>query len=455
MIIAISFCFLCILVLVGSYLRMRVSLFHKLYIPSPVIAGLIGLVVIQSTNHLNIPLPETCTAGWSKIPGFFINIVFACLFLGVKLPPLRSIGKRAGMQLAYGQILVWGQYLIAALAVVFFLKQAFGLPDMFAGVLPVGFEGGHGTAAGLKDVFLQLGWPEGCDFALASATIGILSAIITGMILINWAARKGHITHPQSTQDAESSMTLKGIHPLDLRPEAGRLTIKTDALDSLSFHLCIVGLSIGIGVLIKTGLVAIEEYSPLLSKHGLLQSFPLFPLCMLGGLIIQILENKFDTHCLIDEGLMKRIQNTALDFLIVAAIATIKLDVVADGFIPLLILAALGISWNVICLLFLAPRIFKVAWFERAIAELGQSMGVTASGLLLLRVADPEYKTEAADAFAAKQLLHEPFMGGGLWTGMAIPLMAKIGVMPIIYISASAILIWIIFITVMRLRDRT
>jgi ESS family glutamate:Na+ symporter len=325
---------------------------------------------------------------------------------------------------------------------------------MFAGVLPVGFEGGHGTAAGLKDVFAQLGWPEGCDFALASATIGIMSAIVTGMILINWAARKGHITNPQSTLDVENAMTLKGIHPLDLRPIAGRLTIKTDAIDSLSFHLCIVGLAIGIGVVIKTALVHIEGLSAFLSKNELLQSFPLFPLCMLGGLLIQILESKFDKHRLIDEGLMKRIQNTALDFLIVAAIATIKLDVVAEGIVPLLILAALGISWNVICLLFLAPRVFKAAWFERAIAELGQSMGVTASGLLLLRVADPGYKTEAADSFAAKQLLHEPFMGGGLWTGMAIPLMASIGVMPIIYISGGAIAIWLIFITAMRLTNR-
>ena len=449
--IAISFCVLCLFVFAGSYLRMRVSLFHKLYIPSPVIAGLVALIIIQATNHAGTPLPESCTAGWSKIPGFFINIVFACLFLGVNLPPLRTIGKRAGMQLAYGQILVWGQYLIAALAVLLFIGKIFDLPDMFAGILPVGFEGGHGTAAGLKDVFIQLGWAEGCDFALASATIGVLGAIITGMVLINRAARRGDIVHPQTTLEAEESQKFKGIHALDLRPEAGRLTIKTDAIDSLSFHLCVVGVAIGIGILLKTALVQLEGCSEFLSKNELLQSFPLFPLCMLGGLIVQIIESRFDKHDLIDEGLMKRIQNTSLDFLIVAAIATIKLEVIVDGIIPLLILAALGISWNVICLLYLAPRVFKTAWFEKAIAELGQSMGVTASGLLLLRVADPEYKTDAADSFAAKQLLHEPFMGGGLWTGMAIPLMAKVGIMPIIYISGGAIAIWLLFIAFMRL----
>ena len=37
-----------------------------------------------------------------------------------------------------------------------------------------------------------------------------------------------------------------------------------------------------------------------------------------------------------------------------------------------------------------ARRLLPDDWFERAIAEMGQSMGVTATGLLLLRVVDPE-----------------------------------------------------------------
>jgi glutamate:Na+ symporter, ESS family len=450
--IAVSFCVLCLFVFAGSLLRMRVPLFHRLYLPSSVIAGILALTVIQCAEQSGYPLPEACTAGWTALPGFLINGVFACLFLGVKLPPLRTIGKRAGMQLAYGQIIVWGQYLIASLAVLLVLARVFDLPWMFAGILPVGFEGGHGTAAGLKDVFVQLGWPEGADYALASATIGVVGAIVTGMILINWAARRGHITHPQTATQAEKNQSVRGVHALDLRPEAGRLTVKTDAIDAMSFHLCIVGVAVGIGILLKAALVQLELLSPFLLEKGLLRSFPLFPLCMLGGLAIQIVENKFDRHNLIDEGLMKRIQNTSLDFLIVAAIATIQLRVIITGIAPLLILAALGIAWNVLCLRVLAPRVFKNAWFEKAIAELGQSMGVTATGLLLLRVTDPEYRTEAADSFAAKQLLHEPFMGGGLWTGMAIPIMGIIGIMPVICISAAAIALWLVFIAFMRNR---
>jgi ESS family glutamate:Na+ symporter len=71
-------------------------------------------------------------------------------------------------------------------------------------------------------------------------------------------------------------------------------------------------------------------------------------------------------------------------------------------------------------------------------------MGVTATGLLLLRAVDPNNETDAAEAFAYKQLLHEPFMGGGIWTSTAIPLIMIIGGVPVLMISVAAIIIWFI-----------
>ncbi|MHC4988906.1 MAG: sodium/glutamate symporter, partial [Planctomycetota bacterium] len=127
----------------------------------------------------------------------------------------------------------------------------------------------------------------------------------------------------------------------------------------------------------------------------------------------------------------------------VAAIAMISIEVVKTAWLPLLILVAAGIAWNVFCVTTLARRILPDAWFERAIAEMGQSMGVTATGLLLLRVVDPDYETPAADAFACKQIVHEPFMGGGLWTSAAIPLIAIYGPGRVFLIAVTVISIWL------------
>ena len=446
---------LCALLAVGHILRSKIRLLHKLYLPSCVIGGLVGLIIIQTFALLQgrsevmasvSSAISEISAPWSKIPGLLINVVFACLFLGVKIPKVSLLLKRAGPQLAYGQIVAWGQYVVGLGLWVLLLGQLYPeLPSMFAAIIPVGFEGGHGTAAAMGPVFADRGWPEGQDFALASATGGIISAIVIGMVLINWAVRKGYVQNARKfNEDTEDDSI--GVIPVDRRPSAGKLTVSSDAIESFTLHIVVVGIAIGLGMLIKYGLAGIESFSPWLSKHRLLSSFPLFPLCMIGGLIVQFCEQRFDRYHLVDLGLMRRIQNSSLDFLVVAAIAMIRLEVVAAAIVPLLILIVAGISWNVFCVGVLARRMLPDAWFERSIAELGQSMGVTATGLLLLRVVDPDYETPAADAFACKQIVHEPFMGGGLWTSTAIPLIVIIGATNVLFIALAAMFFWILVI---------
>lgn len=438
----LSFGCLCVLLGLGYWLRRKLVFLQRLYLPASVIAGLLGLLFLQG-----LPVPAAVSVGWNKLPGLLINVVFACLFLGTALPTVSKVWKSSSRQLAYGQIVAWGQYAVGCFFVLLLLQPLFGLPDIFAGIMPVGFEGGHGTAGGMGPVFDELGFPEMKDYALACATGGILGAIIVGMGLVNWAVRKGYVEKKAPPRfDAED---LTGIIPDGKRPEAGKLTVSSDVIESLTLHLVFVGAAILLGWLMKQGLLQLAQLLPGKGAQ-IFASFPLFPLCMLGGVTVQWLADRFDPHEHMNHGLMLRIQNCALDFLVVAAIATIRIDVVAKQWIPIVVLIAAGIGWNVLCLTVFARRAFKDAWFERGIAEMGQSMGVTATGLLLLRVVDPDYETEAAEAFAAKQLLHEPFMGGGLWTGAAIPLLALWGGWPIFGIAVGAIAIWTIILITMN-----
>ena len=186
-----------------------------------------------------------------------------------------------------------------------------------------------------------------------------------------------------------------------------------------------------------------------------LSGFPLFPLCMLGGLVIQVFLDRFRKIPFVplDHALMQRLSGTALDFLVVSAISTIRLEIITARWLPFLLIVTGGIIWNVFCVMFLARRVLPDAWFERAIAEMGQSMGVTATGLLLLRAVDPENETAAPSAFGYKQLLHEPFMGGGLWTSMAIPLVMIHGGMPVFLLSAGVIAAWLLVLRVLRKRS--
>jgi ESS family glutamate:Na+ symporter len=154
----LSFVCLAVLLGLGYWLRRKIVLLQRLYLPASVIAGLLGLILLQSFKSAGLPLPEEWTLGWSKMPGILINVVFACLFLGVEIPGISKVWKSAGRQLAYGQIVAWGQYVVGIGLVLFLLGPIFHLNELFGAILPVGFEGGHGTAGGLGPVFNDLDW---------------------------------------------------------------------------------------------------------------------------------------------------------------------------------------------------------------------------------------------------------------------------------------------------------
>lgn len=444
--IVTSFAGLSLLIVAGKFLRVRIKLLQRLYIPTSVIAGILGLLVLQIGGDA---VPAAWTAGWSQLPGFLINIVFAALFLGVTIPSFSTIWKKSAPQLAYGQIVAWGQYFVGLLAVLLLLKPLFKVPEVFGVIVEVGFEGGHGTAAGLKETFENFNWAAGTDYGLASATMGVVSAIFFGIILINWAARRGY-THKLKPLDKLKKGEWGGFYNPDQRPIAGRQTVSADSIDSLALHLAIIGIAVLIGYGLKVGLVSLESLSPYMAKHRILQGFPLFPLCMLGGLFIQLFLSRATRISPVDHSLMQRLSGTALDFLVVSAISTIRLNVIAEGIIPFLIIICFGILWNIFCVIWLARRVLPNHWFERAIAEMGQSMGVTATGLLLLRAVDPESETDAPSAFGYKQLLHEPIMGGGFWTSIAVPLVILQGGWLVFGISTVVIIFWLIVLLLLK-----
>lgn len=436
-----SFCSLCVLLLVGKLLRSVVPLFRKLYLPASIIGGAVGLLILTFWGDF---IPAGCTAGWSELPGFLINIVFASLFLGVSMPKMNGMWRMTGTQVAFGQICALGQYVVGLGIAMLILVPFFHVNPLFGNLIEIGFEGGHGTVGGLTETFKALHWTEGKDLGFASATAGLIVGIVLGMALINWALRKGILKNIRRIEDVERLEQLGFYSPKKERPAAGVQTVYSDSLDSLAFHLSIFGLALLVGLGMKEFFLFCDPYFPESFRNlRIFQSFPLFPFCMIGGLVVQSALRCARLDVFVDGGQINRIAGASLDFLVVSAVASIRLDFIAAYWLPLLLLIIGGAVWNLFCVLFIAPRVFKRDWFERAIAEFGQMSGVTATGLLLLRTADPENKTTALTAFGSKQMFHEPIMGGGLWTSMALPLVLSLGGWTVFWISVVGIVVWI------------
>ena len=432
-----------VLALVGIMIRVRSRTAQKLFLPVSIIAGFIALVLgPQVIGRIGEGLGWDALAEggifssgvlevWGELPGLLISVVFAALFLGTRLPSPKRAVKLLGPQLSLGVTFAAGQYVIGIALAVAILVPLFNVSPMFGALIEIGFEGGHGTAAGMAPVMTELGFEEGGDLALAMATVGILSGVIIGVIAVNWAARRGHSETLDVSANKDPEIA-RGIYSRE-QPSGGLLTVRTESLDTLTLHIGIIAIAVLIGQGLLSGLQAIEQWL-WADSIEIFTYVPLFPLAMLGGVIIQLFADQAGLGNMIDRGTMERIQGLALDTLIIAALATLSLDAIADNIGPFVILAVAGVLWNVFVLFFLAPRFIQSFWLERGIADFGQSMGVTATGLLLLRMADPHQKSPAYEAFGYKQLVFEPFFGGGLVTAASIPLIVQLGPYPLLII---------------------
>ena len=111
----------------------------------------------------------------------------------------------------------------------------------------------------------------------------------------------------------------------------------------------------------------------------------------------------------IDRASMTRISGFAMDYLVCAAICTLNLKTVATYIIPLVVTIAAIFVANIIFYTYFAAKLFRHDGFERMVGSFGQGCGVLATGLMLIRIVDPNGESSAADAIAAASTI------GYLW----------------------------------------
>ena len=113
-----------LLSLLIGYIIVKLPFINKWYLPASLIGGLILLVFGPQIAGHHFPewqLSSSFYNEWARLPGLLINVVFASLFLGRNLVPLKEVWKMAAPQAAFGQTLAWGQYAIGGLVTLFIL----------------------------------------------------------------------------------------------------------------------------------------------------------------------------------------------------------------------------------------------------------------------------------------------------------------------------------------------
>lgn len=426
-----------VVLLIARFIKRGSKTLQKFFIPSALVAGVAGLLLGPQVFGV---IPPEITNYWSNFPKHLITIVFAGLFLGRLIPSTQEVWKRSGSMISFGNTMAWGQYVLGILLVLLFLGPAFGANPLAASLMEISFAGGHGTAAGLAPTFEQLGWSDGTDIALGLATLSIIVAVVSGIVFINIHHRRqdGLITEAEWRRQRQH--IIRSGYNLIRFTEKINTNPKKIAVTALAFGVAII-----IGWLLLQGLILAEEQ--ILGPHTDIRFFtyvPLFPLAMIGGLLVQLVLRKFHKQHIIQRRTAEIISAIALDLLIVSAIASVSLQVIGNNLPIFITLAIAGVAFIVGSFFLLAPRMFARNWFEQGITDYGQAMGMTATGLLMNRLADPSNSLKIRESFAYKQLIFEPFMGGGIITAMMAIFMHDFGLLPVLIVSFFVMMFWLI-----------
>ena len=380
-------------------------------VPEALVAGILGLLVAPSGP---LPLlPQHLMELWAELPLVLLTLVFGSLMLGKPLPKLGGLWRPVCGQVSLALVLAFGQYVVGGLAVLLVLQPWLGVSPVMACLIEVAYEGGHGSAAAMGPSYAALGFPGGQDLGLAMATVGLLSSTLVGGVLVVIGRQRGWLL-AQAREEADSNAVpraLAGVGDSGLPPNH-------PAWAAWAVNLAMVGIAVLIGVVLLQLLhLGTNAIGGGVAEVG--NALPVFPLAIIGSLLVRWWLERSGLSHWASTPIQNEIGTLSADLLITSATACLNLALLAADWLPLTVLALSGLSWNLGITLLLAPRLLPPDWFERAVLEFGQATGVAASGLLLLRMADPDDHSEALPAFSLKQLFLQPFLAGGVVTVVA------------------------------------
>src|SRR5699024_9923797 len=195
--------------------------------------------------------------------------------------------------------------------------------------------------------------------------------IVGGLVQARYAAKRGHVQAYGSMSSIPEEERTGLIREVNKRPSIGQHTFTGSSIESLGFQASVVIMiaAAGYGVSLWIGSIWPDL------------AVPVFVLAFLLGLVVRAAMTKIKASRYIDKPTLQSISGTGTDILIVAGIASIQPQIVADFGIELLIMFVFGLALTLFLGLWVAPRLMQEGWFERSIFTWGWSTGAVATGI--------------------------------------------------------------------------
>ena len=396
---------LSVLLLIGTFLRAKVKLFQSLYLPASVIGGFIGMIISPEIfgRFSNYSISEEWIKTYSLLPGILSVPIFAAIPLGMFLNENKNIKSMypSKVLICFGlfQCASMSQSAIGYVTNMFFSKinPQLNMYRTFGYELSAGFAGGHGLAAATGKLLEGFGipqWEIAQGVALTTATIGLIGGIVFGIIFINIAVRKNKTKIIKRINDnVDKSVEVGYNKDINKQNSLGRETFLSSSIETITFHLAIIFTVCGIAYIVL-------NFVKKMNIAGL-NVLPVWTYSMIIMFALNFIIKKLNLVWMVDAKVKAKIMGTLSDFAIVSAMTSLPIKAIINYIAPITVMCILGFIITYLLVFPLNSFFFKEDYsFERAIISWGTLTGVLITGMTLLKICDPEYKSPALSEFS-------------------------------------------------------
>ncbi len=398
----LAFAFLASMLLIGALLRARIKFLQNALVPASLLGGLVGFVLLLVDLDFGFE-----SSDYSVFAFHFFTLSFMSLVL-TGSDESSEAGSAVKSNIASGGMwlgIVWTMSLVLQALVGLVVVKGYNgvtgesLSEFLGMIATHGFTQGPGQALSLGSLWQEShGIENAVNFGIIYASAGFVAAFVVGVPAARWAVQRGLNANKAARLDNDF---VSGVFARERRPSAGKQITHPANLDSLAFHLGILGVAYLLTNEWLDFIGPIAARVPLgESNLGVIYSHNLF---FLHGLITCILLRQlFDRlgfgH-LIDNDTQRRITGSSVDFMVVATLMAVEVTLLAAYWVPI-VLVCLFITLATAILCFGLGRLLGQFGIERAITSYGCCCGSTGSGIVLLRILDPDLSTPIARELA-------------------------------------------------------
>lgn len=439
------FALLATFILAGTIIRAKIPFLGKTLIPASLIGGLIGFVLVNSDLAFGYTSEDFIVFTFHFFTLSFMSLVLT----GEDSKQTKTPVFLGGSWLALIWVISLAMQAILGLGVIQAYNLAADVPiSEFLGIIVThGFTQGPGQALALGDLWQhQYGIENAVDFGLIYASMGFLSAFLLGIPMARWAIRKQLQTNSLVELDPVFE---KGIYPKGEGPISGKQITHSANVDSLVFHLGILGFAYLLTDqwLLHTQVLVVDTLFANVFSHNLFFIHGLI-ICV----ILRFILDKLGYGQYIDNETQKRITGSSVDLMVAATLISIQFGILIEFIVPILLVCVVVTLATALLCFGCATRL-KSLGVERGLTTFGCCCGSTGSGLLLLRILDPDLSSPIAKELAFFNIAIL-FLSFHILTLMA-PILPSISLISIGSIYMVTVIIAVILLIVLNRRMRT